>query len=35
MSYSKVTDWEGAYTNGAYIVDGDKWPTAWVEPAQS
>lgn len=35
MSYFKVTDWESAYTNGAYIVDGDKWPAAWVEPAQS
>jgi acetyl esterase/lipase len=35
MSYFKVTDWEAAYTNGAYIVDGDQWPAAWVEPAKS
>ncbi len=35
MSYFKVTDWESAYTNGAYIVDGDRWPAAWVEPAKS
>ncbi|NTJ68439.1 alpha/beta hydrolase [Agrobacterium rhizogenes] len=35
MSYFKVTDWEAAYTNGAYIVDGDRWPAAWVEPAKS
>lgn len=35
MSYFKVTDWESAYTNGAYIVDGNRWPDAWVEPAKS
>ena len=35
MSYFKVTDWEAAYTNGAYIVDGDQWPAAWVEPAKA
>ncbi|MFK0161522.1 alpha/beta hydrolase [Rhizobium sp. NPDC090279] len=35
MSYFKVTDWDSAYTNGAYIVDGDQWPAAWVEPAKS
>ena len=35
MSYFRVTDWESAYTNGAYIVDGNRWPDAWVEPARS
>ncbi len=35
MSYFKVVDWESAYTNGAYIVDGDRWPSAWVEPAKT
>ncbi len=35
MSYFRVIDWESAYTNGAYIVDGDRWPAAWVEPAKS
>ncbi|OCJ00214.1 esterase [Rhizobium sp. AC27/96] len=35
MSYFKLTDWESAYTNGAYIVDGNRWPDAWVEPARS
>lgn len=35
MSYFRVTDWDAAYTNGAYIVDGDQWPAAWVEPAKS
>ncbi len=35
MSYFKVTDWDSAYTNSAYIVDGDRWPEAWIEPARS
>ncbi len=35
MSYFRVTDWDSAYTNGAYIVDGDRWPAAWVEPAKT
>ncbi|RAX38164.1 alpha/beta hydrolase [Rhizobium tropici] len=35
MSYFRVNDWDAAYTNGAYIVDGDQWPAAWVEPAKS
>jgi len=35
MSYFRVTDWDVAYTNGAYIVDGDQWPAAWVEPAKT
>ncbi|MDK4712434.1 alpha/beta hydrolase [Rhizobium sp. CNPSo 4039] len=35
MSYFRVTDWDAAYTNGAYIVDGDQWPAAWVEPAKT
>ncbi|CAN7608197.1 alpha/beta hydrolase [Rhizobium rhizogenes] len=35
MSYFRITDWDVAYTNGAYVVDGDRWPAAWVEPAQA
>jgi arylformamidase len=35
MSYFKVSDWDSAYTNGAYIVNGDQWPAAWVEPAKT
>lgn len=35
MSYFRITDWDDAYTNGANIVDGDRWPAAWVEPAQA
>ncbi|MGV1838074.1 alpha/beta hydrolase [Rhizobium rhizogenes] len=35
MSYFRISDWDVAYTNGAYVVDGDRWPAAWVEPAQA
>lgn len=35
MGYFKITDWDSAYTNGAYIADGDRWPAAWVDPAQN
>lgn len=30
-----IEDWSDAYTNGAHIPGGDRWPAAWVEPAQS
>jgi arylformamidase len=29
----RVTDWNDAYSNGANIARGDRWPEAWVEPA--
>ncbi|NTF84296.1 alpha/beta hydrolase [Rhizobium rhizogenes] len=35
MSYFRISDWDVAYTNGAYVVDGDRWPAAWVGPAQA
>ncbi|MBB5574337.1 MULTISPECIES: alpha/beta hydrolase [Rhizobium] len=35
MSYFSITDWESAYTSDAYVVGGDRWPAAWVEPAQA
>ena len=35
MAYFKITDWESAYTSDAYIVGGDRWPQAWVEPARA
>ncbi|QND45838.1 alpha/beta hydrolase (plasmid) [Rhizobium lusitanum] len=35
MSYFRITDWDVAYTNGAYVVDGDRWPAAWAGPAQA
>ena len=31
----RIEDWTGAYTNGANIAGGDRWPAAWVEPARS
>ena len=31
----RIEDWTGAYTNGANIAGGDRWPAAWVEPAGS
>ncbi|QOF74650.1 alpha/beta hydrolase (plasmid) [Aminobacter sp. SR38] len=30
-----IADWDNAYSNGANIAGGDRWPAAWVEPAQS
>lgn len=30
-----VVDWDNAYTNGANIAGGDRWPAAWAEPAQA
>lgn len=29
-----IADWDNAYTNGANIAGGDRWPAAWVEPAK-
>ncbi|AMS44654.1 esterase (plasmid) [Aminobacter sp. Y103A] len=30
-----IADWDNAYTNGANIAGGDRWPAAWVESAQT
>ncbi|GAA4130705.1 alpha/beta hydrolase [Aminobacter aganoensis] len=30
-----IDDWDNAYTNGANIAGGDRWPAAWVEPARA
>jgi arylformamidase len=30
----KITNWDDAYTNGANIPGGDRWPEAWVAPAR-
>lgn len=30
-----IADWDNAYTNGANIASGDRWPAAWVEPARA
>jgi arylformamidase len=29
-----ISDWDDAYANGPNIPGGDRWPAAWVEPAQ-
>ena len=33
MIYHRISNWDDAYTNGAYIAGGERWPEAWVEPA--
>lgn len=35
MIHHNIVDWDGAYTNGANIPGGDRWPAAWVEPARA
>lgn len=35
MIHQHIVDWDGAYTNGANIAGGDRWPAAWVEPAKA
>ena len=34
MIFPAETDWDDAYTNGAYIAGGDQYPARWSEPAQ-
>jgi acetyl esterase/lipase len=31
----RIEDWSDAYTNGAHIAGGERWPAAWIEPAQT
>jgi arylformamidase len=33
MYHHEILDWDVAYTNGAYIPGGDRWPDAWAVPA--
>lgn len=33
MYVRHITDWSDAYSNGAHIAGGERWPAAWVEPA--
>lgn len=33
MTAFRVFDWDDAYTNGANIAGGDRWPEAWAAPA--
>lgn len=35
MYHHKIPDWDVAYTNGAYIPGGDRWPDAWAAPAKA
>lgn len=35
MLERNIADWDNAYTNGANIAGGDRWPAAWVEPAKA
>ena len=35
LVFRKVLDWNDAYANGPNIPGGDRWPAAWVGPAQS
>lgn len=34
MFSRKISNWDDAYTNGGNIAGGDRWPGAWVAPAQ-
>lgn len=35
MYHHKIANWDDAYTNGAHIAGGDRWPDAWVGPARA
>ncbi|MER9331268.1 alpha/beta hydrolase [Mesorhizobium sp. M0488] len=35
MLEHRIADWDDAYANGANIAGSDRWPAAWVEPAQA
>lgn len=35
MYHHKIQDWDDAYTNGANIPGGDRWPDAWIGPAKA
>ena len=35
MHEHRITDWDDAYANGANIAASDRWPGAWVDPAQA
>lgn len=35
MIARRIIDWDEAYANGRHIADGDRWPAAWVQPAQN
>ena len=35
MLEHRISDWDDAYANGVNIARGDRWPAAWVEPAET
>jgi len=35
MLEHRVSDWDDAYANGVNIARGDRWPAAWVGPAET
>lgn len=35
MIHHHITNWDDAYTNGANIAGGDRWPAAWIGPAEA
>ncbi len=34
MPHFSVADWDDAYSNGAHIAGGERWPAAWDGPAR-
>jgi len=35
MIVHQISDWNDAYANGVNIPGGERWPAAWVQPAQA
>src|SRR3954471_1879158 len=35
MLFRQISDWNDAYANGPNIPGGERWPAAWVQPAQT
>ena len=35
MILHQISDWNDAYANGPNIPGGERWPAAWVQPAQA
>jgi len=33
--FHQISDWNDAYANGPNIPGGERWPAAWVQPAQA
>jgi len=35
MLFQQISDWNDAYSNGPNIPGGERWPQAWIAPAQA